>query len=64
MLILNLKIMAEFNSYLLGKARKSVGNLTIVYAKGKKHRTGESVRAERQSDAGGIDAADEGKAPR
>ena len=27
--------MAEFNSYLLGKARKSVGNLTIVYAKGK-----------------------------
>ena len=35
MLILNLKIMAEFNSYLLGKARKSVGNLTIVYAKGK-----------------------------
>ena len=56
--------MAEFNSYLLGKARKSVGNLTIVYAKGKKHRTGESVRAERQSDAGGIDAADEGKAPR
>ena len=28
--------MAEFNSYLLGKARKSVGNLTIVYAKGKK----------------------------
>ena len=37
--------MAEFNSYLLGKARKSVGNLTIVYAKGKKHRTGESVPA-------------------
>ncbi len=27
--------MAEFNSYLLGKARKSVGNLTIVYTKGK-----------------------------
>ena len=25
--------MAEFNSYLLGKARKSVGNLTIFYAK-------------------------------
>ena len=26
--------MAEFNSYLLGNARQSVGNLTIVYAKG------------------------------
>ena len=56
--------MAEFNSYLLGKARKSVGNLTIVYAKGKKHRTGESVRPEGQSDSGNCDAADQGEAPR
>ena len=27
--------MAEFNSYLLGKARKSVGNITLCYTKGK-----------------------------
>ena len=35
MLILNLKIMAEFNSYLLGKVTKSVGNITLVYTKRK-----------------------------
>ena len=28
--------MAEFNSYLLGKARKSVGNITLCYTKKKK----------------------------
>ena len=56
--------MAEFNSYLLGKARKSVGNLTIVYAKRQKYRTGESVRPERQSYTGSIGAADESKASR
>ena len=27
--------MAEFNSYLLGKARKSVGNITLCYTRGK-----------------------------
>lgn len=27
--------MAEFNSYLLGKAKKSVGNITLCYMKGK-----------------------------
>lgn len=35
MLILNLKIMAEFNSYLLGKVTKSVGNITLIYTKRK-----------------------------
>ena len=28
-------IMAEFNSYLLGKARKSVGNITLCYTRSK-----------------------------
>ena len=27
--------MAEFNSYLLGKVRKSVGNITLCYTRGK-----------------------------
>ena len=35
--------MAEFNSYLLGKVTKSVGNITLVYTKRKKYRESESV---------------------
>ena len=47
--------MAEFNSYLLGKASKSVGNVTLFYVK--KKNIARAIQAQGHGDAGDTHAA-------